>query len=202
MSLTRICCLLTLVAGCGHESRSHDSDSAFAQVQERGEKVMGVDQYISRHVFESLPDGGRIVLDWPDAAEPGSDHPASHARGGGRLRARRLLQAVCGACDGGPRHRRNVGIQEPHAVSGCRSASGSRSAHHDDRLRRGSRGTQVSRVPATRPSRRRTLAHYLRVSFGAQSGGSNCTFPPPNAFPIQLKMLGPAVPPAYASPSA
>jgi hypothetical protein len=69
MSLTRICCLLTLVAGCGHESRSHDSDSAFAQVQERGEKVMGVDQYISRHVFESLPDGGRIVLDWPDAAD-------------------------------------------------------------------------------------------------------------------------------------
>ncbi len=43
----------------GHTSRS---DSAFAQVQERGRAVMGVDQYTSTHVFESLPDGGRIVL--------------------------------------------------------------------------------------------------------------------------------------------
>ncbi len=37
-------------------------DSAFAKVQERGAQVMGVDQYTSRHVFESLPDGGRIEL--------------------------------------------------------------------------------------------------------------------------------------------
>ena len=38
------------------------SDSAFAAMQARGKDVMGVDQYTSRHVFESLADGGRIEL--------------------------------------------------------------------------------------------------------------------------------------------
>jgi hypothetical protein len=41
------------------ESRS---DSSFAALQQRGETAMGVNQYTSQHVFESLPDGGRIVL--------------------------------------------------------------------------------------------------------------------------------------------
>lgn len=44
----------------GHEHRS--SDSAFAHLQERGRIAMGVDQYTSRHRFESLADGGRIEL--------------------------------------------------------------------------------------------------------------------------------------------
>jgi hypothetical protein len=45
-------------------------DSArFAAVQTRGRSVMGVDQYTSAHVFEDLPDGGRIVLDRADAAD-------------------------------------------------------------------------------------------------------------------------------------
>ena len=39
------------------------ADTAFAAVQARGRGVMGVDQYTSAHVFEDLPDGGRIVLD-------------------------------------------------------------------------------------------------------------------------------------------
>ena len=30
---------------------------------------MGVNQYTSRHVFEDLPDGGRVVLDRDDAAD-------------------------------------------------------------------------------------------------------------------------------------
>jgi hypothetical protein len=38
-------------------------DDSFARMQERGQTVMGVDQYASAHVFESLPDGGRIVLE-------------------------------------------------------------------------------------------------------------------------------------------
>ncbi len=38
------------------------ADSAFAAVQERGKLAMGVDQNTSTHVFEDLPDGGRIVL--------------------------------------------------------------------------------------------------------------------------------------------
>ena len=39
------------------------SDSAFAAMQSRGEMVMRVNQYTSAHVFEDLPNGGRIVLD-------------------------------------------------------------------------------------------------------------------------------------------
>jgi len=31
--------------------------------------VMGVDQYTSAHVFEDLPDGGRVVLDRDSAAD-------------------------------------------------------------------------------------------------------------------------------------
>jgi len=45
------------------------SDTAFASMQQRGQMVMGVDQYASRHVFEDLPDGGRIVLE----VDSGSD---------------------------------------------------------------------------------------------------------------------------------
>jgi hypothetical protein len=37
-------------------------DSGFAATQDRGARAMGVDQYTSTHVFEPLPDGGRIVL--------------------------------------------------------------------------------------------------------------------------------------------
>ena len=36
-------------------------------MQARGQHVMGVDQYASAHVFEDLPDGGRIILDRADA---------------------------------------------------------------------------------------------------------------------------------------
>jgi hypothetical protein len=45
------------------------SDSGFAATQERGQMVMGVDQYTSAHVFEDLADGGRIVLDRKDAGD-------------------------------------------------------------------------------------------------------------------------------------
>lgn len=38
------------------------SESAFAALQARGAAAMGVDQYTSSHVFEDLPNGGRIVL--------------------------------------------------------------------------------------------------------------------------------------------
>jgi hypothetical protein len=38
------------------------ADSAFKARQERGARVMGVDQYTSSHRFEALPDGGRIEL--------------------------------------------------------------------------------------------------------------------------------------------
>ena len=38
------------------------ADSGFAAVQERGRTAMGVDQYTSTHLFQPLPDGGRIEL--------------------------------------------------------------------------------------------------------------------------------------------
>jgi hypothetical protein len=37
-------------------------DTTYAATQARGAVAMGVDQYSSTHVFEPLPDGGRIVL--------------------------------------------------------------------------------------------------------------------------------------------
>ncbi|HEU4997185.1 MAG TPA: hypothetical protein VFT29_20350 [Gemmatimonadaceae bacterium] len=45
------------------------ADSQFGDVQRRGAAVMGVDQSTSKHVFEDLPDGGRIVLERDDAAD-------------------------------------------------------------------------------------------------------------------------------------
>jgi hypothetical protein len=65
---------LVLVA-CGGDSGSGGAaaDSAeFARLQERGAAVMGVDQYTSAHVFEDLPDGGRIVLDRADSSDTAS----------------------------------------------------------------------------------------------------------------------------------
>jgi hypothetical protein len=41
---------------------STTADSAFAALQMRGRQAMGVDQYTSTHLFDALPDGGRIEL--------------------------------------------------------------------------------------------------------------------------------------------
>jgi hypothetical protein len=38
-------------------------------MEARGAHVMGVDQYTSAHVFEDLPDGGRVVLERDDLAD-------------------------------------------------------------------------------------------------------------------------------------
>jgi hypothetical protein len=70
--MTRHVPFLLLLSACSVGSRSPGAapgDSAFAAVQSRGDTVMGVDQYTSRHVFEDLADGGRIVLDRDDAAD-------------------------------------------------------------------------------------------------------------------------------------
>lgn len=49
-------------------------DTSFVAMQDRGKTAMGVDQYASAHVFEDLPDGGRIVLQVnpPDTAGTGA----------------------------------------------------------------------------------------------------------------------------------
>ena len=53
-------------------------DSAFADLQARGGVAMGVNQYTSRHVFEELPDGGRIVLQRDAADSEGADRIRRH----------------------------------------------------------------------------------------------------------------------------
>lgn len=54
------------------------ADSAFAALQERGRRAMGVDQYTSTHRFDDLPDGGRIELqrnvDDPDGVRVIREH--------------------------------------------------------------------------------------------------------------------------------
>jgi hypothetical protein len=58
--------MILLMTGCRTNDRATRGpaagDSGFAGVQRRGAVVMGVNQYTSRHVFEPLPDGGRIEL--------------------------------------------------------------------------------------------------------------------------------------------
>jgi hypothetical protein len=70
MNTHRVVALLaTAVVACSRAEPETTSDSSFADVQRRGQSVMGVDQYTSKHVFEDLPDGGRIVLDRDDATD-------------------------------------------------------------------------------------------------------------------------------------
>lgn len=65
--------VVAVVTGCA-QPRAEQTDGpsaahpdsaqdAFAGVQARGATAMGVDQYTSSHLFEPLPDGGRISLE-------------------------------------------------------------------------------------------------------------------------------------------
>ena len=49
-------------------------------MQQRGQSAMGVDQYASSHVFEALPDGGRIVLRMNEADSTGERVIREHMR--------------------------------------------------------------------------------------------------------------------------
>lgn len=66
------------LAACAHSAPASrptaSADTSFAAMQERGRVAMGVDQYSSSHIFEPLPNGGRIVLqrDAPDTAGTGT----------------------------------------------------------------------------------------------------------------------------------
>jgi hypothetical protein len=85
MRLTLLFLALTLVA-CNQSrdvTRSPGrsaADEAFAGVQARGAAAMGVNQYTSRHVFESLPDGGRIQLEREVQDSAGADQISRHMR--------------------------------------------------------------------------------------------------------------------------
>ncbi len=55
--------LVAAVVGCGSGGEGGPlSEAEFAELQERGRIAMGVDQYTSTHLFDALPDGGRIEL--------------------------------------------------------------------------------------------------------------------------------------------
>ena len=71
MLRTLLLATLCAIAACdrSRSSTAGATDSAFKAVQERGAEVMGVDQYTSHHVFEDLPDGGRVVLARDDASD-------------------------------------------------------------------------------------------------------------------------------------
>lgn len=72
--------LLTAADGTTMRYEPAAADSAFTGVQSRGKEVMGVDQYTSSHVFESLPDGGRIVLQRDSADAAGEETIRAHLR--------------------------------------------------------------------------------------------------------------------------
>jgi uncharacterized protein YjhX (UPF0386 family) len=57
MRLLVLGCAIVIAFSCGKRT-----DKDFEALQTRGAAAMGVDQYTSSHVFESLADGGRIVL--------------------------------------------------------------------------------------------------------------------------------------------
>ena len=66
--------------GCSPPKDARATDSSFATLQQRGETAMGVDQYTSQHVFEPLPDGGRIVLQRKEDDSAGTATIRAHMR--------------------------------------------------------------------------------------------------------------------------
>jgi hypothetical protein len=72
--------LILFAAGCEKRDSAPAPDSAFAALQQRGQVAMGVDQYASEHVFEPLPDGGRIVLQMKEADSAGERVIREHMR--------------------------------------------------------------------------------------------------------------------------
>lgn len=72
-----------LLLGCAR-APSNDAppvpDSAFVALQARGAHAMGVDQYTSAHLFETLADGGRIVLQRDSVDPAGTATIRAHMR--------------------------------------------------------------------------------------------------------------------------
>jgi len=65
---------------CSGRDNNGAADTAFAALQLRGETAMGVNQYTSQHVFEPLPDGGRIVLQRQEPDSAGEAAIRAHMR--------------------------------------------------------------------------------------------------------------------------
>ena len=80
LGLATLACERRPAASAGGPLRGDSADSAFALVQARGHRAMGVDQYTSRHQFEPLPDGGRIMLTRDSADTAGGARIRAHMR--------------------------------------------------------------------------------------------------------------------------
>lgn len=79
--MLRIASILLFVPSLLAAQHSHQhGDTAFAAMQSRGKSAMGVDQYTSHHVFESLPDGGRIELQAAPGDTAGTHGIRAHMR--------------------------------------------------------------------------------------------------------------------------
>lgn len=81
--MRRLLLVCLLLAGCSAGSAKQDAaatDTGFAALQTRGAAAMGVDQYTSSHVFEALPDGGRIVLQRDSVDSAGTAVIRAHLR--------------------------------------------------------------------------------------------------------------------------
>ncbi|MBA3579594.1 MAG: hypothetical protein H0W42_06345 [Gemmatimonadaceae bacterium] len=81
MRLSSLMCLL--LVGCAADSTEKAGpavDTGFASLQARGAIAMGVNQYTSSHVFEALPDGGRIVLQRDSVDAAGTSVIRAHLR--------------------------------------------------------------------------------------------------------------------------
>ena len=79
-SITALAAVIGLAA-CGSNPRGETpSGDDFAALQARGEVGMGVDQYISTHVFDALPDGGRIEYVYDGEDDEGIALIRSHLR--------------------------------------------------------------------------------------------------------------------------
>jgi hypothetical protein len=79
LTWTTLGAMAALIA-CQSSDTKGGSDTAFANLQQRGETVMGVDQYTSQHVFEPLADGGRIVLQRKEDDSAGTATIRAHMR--------------------------------------------------------------------------------------------------------------------------
>ena len=80
MMVARIPLVIAVCLGCGSGESPRPADTTFAALQERGGTAMGVDQYASAHVFEPLPDGGRIVLQMKESDPAGEATIRAHMR--------------------------------------------------------------------------------------------------------------------------
>ena len=69
-SVAALTASLVLLSACGGGPRpAAPTGEGFDGLQARGEAGMGVDQYASTHVFDALPDGGRIEFQY-DSDDP------------------------------------------------------------------------------------------------------------------------------------